>query len=928
MACSRLLFIALLASLLCVLSAGCASNSSQLAPAVAPVGTPPLSALPALPSGLDDVRHGSIVDNDTALGDAFIDSQNTSGAAGVGHFDGDLGMSWAIYQIAKRPDPAVPFALTINARYFDPLPQLPIPGKGYYVAWSNYTAGRWEFSGPYMQDQARILLPSSMVSSSAGGFIYAVVVLTGIQKCDVSGVQIGYSTGFGYEDYTVGAPQGEGTGAWCDIQLDPAGEPQIAYLHGTMIGGTKNSHVRVATLNAGNWELMDVDTPYIVTALQFAIGSNGLRALAVQEDVTHNLHVLVDDGSGTFSHDYTVIAPNSDTVAGITFINSADNPAGDLDTVLCIYAAPAGAPNVQTSFFRLTMPAGLPTSGLLLPVNSQEPGRLSLSRRADGLAVCAVPIAPALPQWDAAFGTFSALTDTWGFAVGPNWTNLDVADSNYQPEVVVRELSGGQLAAGYVMDKESGIIMSQLSGGLWSSDPADTIYTAHMELLDFEPFPDGRVGVLAQSPTMGGTLYIGAPASGGWQPEPLIPFPLGDLWSALAIDTTGVCHIAIEDPAHGIVFYARREADGTYDTSAVDIGGEASGISPGPVSMSAQGDSLHLYYTDINHYKILHSENKAGVWIHEGEVVNQDSFGEYPLGSGYLAGLDLLWVAYLNPIDYSIWAASKHPAAAEWQANLLMMGPQEFGAFAASNTELGVVSLQYFMGDNAFSFAHGDPRQGPFTPELLTFNIDVTGIPWLAYDPHASQWLIAGNSNDEHAALFFVRPEEGEWIGPSTVALQPGPTGQARSMGLLVKPDGTRFVAVREQPDASNTVFARVYSAPADSTAFSLYGNISAYDTTLGDVGMFVMAAAPTGEPIVGISHKANVDPTWSFSAYVSDGTGNFPPGSLWTSTINEPVSFFGSFAVAAINGGVALAAAEDDETSPNYGRVFTHYPW
>ena len=925
---SRLYLAALLALLLGVLIAGCAANSVQPAPLPAQSGAPPQMALPPLPSGLDDVKRGTMMDNDTVLGDAFIDSQDVTGAAGVGHYEPiPPDPAWAIYQIAKRPDPAIPYALTITGRYLDPIPQIPVPGKGFWVAWSNYTAGRWEWSGPYTQDQVRIVFPTTMLPYSSGGFIYAAVVELGIQKCNVSEVQAGYFTGLGFEDYMLGAPQGEGVGSWCDIQLDPAGVPQIAYMYGADIGGTTKSKIRIASLVGGSWEHMDVDTPYFVKSLQFAIGDNGLRALAVQEDVTHDLHVLVDDGSGTFASDFAVVAPSAEDVADITFINGTDNPAGDLDTVLCVYTTPAGAPMVQTGFFRLTLPA-LPVTGLLLPANSREPGRISLTRRADGRAVCAVPEAPAYPLWDAVFGVYSAATDTWGFAIAPNWAITDIDEGDFHPEVVVRELPGGDLTAGYVADNSISLVLSRMTGGIWSSNPLDTVYTAHQSLLDFEAFPDGRVGVLANTPTMSGTLYIGTPGSGSWQAESLLPFSLSNLWSTLAIDSAGVCHIAVQDPGHGVLFYITRAPDGTLDSETVDLGGEASGTSPGPVAMAEQGNSLHVYYTAINHYRILHAENQGGIWVREGEVVSGSSFGEYPLAAGYISGLDLLWVTYLNPLDYSMCVATKPPAATEWQNNTLIEGPQEIAAFATSDTELGALCLQNFMSETALGFVHGDPREGPFTPELASYDIHVSGLPWLGYDAHADQWVSASQSDDDHACLFYQRDAPAAWSGPYMVALQPGGTGVALPLGITIKDDGTRFVLVRERPDGVNTVFANVYSAPPDSTAFSLYGGIAAYDTTLGDVGMFVLTTTPDGEPVAGIAHKALADPTWTFSAYASDGAGNFPLALQWVSPIIEPVNFYGSFALARTAGGVALAAAEDREAAPTYGRVYVHYPW
>ena len=939
----RLTF-ALLTLFAVVLHAGCSGShysDSNLNPAPPPQLSELAASLPDLPQGSGDVRQAVMLDSDTLLGDTFIDSQNTTAAAGEGQivslYGGSAGLGWALYQLAARPAPAVPYRITVNARFLDPAPLLDMPYKGYWVAWADYAAGTWRFSGPYTGDQARLSFPATGQPVSGGGLVYVAVVAYGGYKCNVHSVQVGYDAGVGYEDYMLGAAQGVGVGDWPDLELDSAGNVQIAYLAGSGPGGTMFAQLRIASASGSNWELEDVPTAYPIRSLRFARGDVGRRALAVIADSSSDMHLLLDDGSGGgFAVDLLLNAGGPDILPDVVFVNGADDPLGELDTVLCAYVMPAAAPNIQTQFYAQTLPAGAPMGGNILPAPSRPPGHLSLGRRANKQAVVGVPTAPLHPQWDAVFGEYSAVTATFSFLLGPAWNDLNLEDDDdYTPYVEVRELPGGELAAGCLMQDGVGWKFARLSGGLWSDELTDRVYCATNGRSSFEVLPDGRVVLGAQTGQVAPVLWFGTPGDGlPWTAQYLEAAPYSALALAVATDSAGNCHLAGQDVLNGMLWYTVRDPAGNIDPVGVDLGGEDSSISTptlGLVNVPGEGgapDHLYVFYVDISHFKLLVSENAGGTWLTEAEIVPLSVPVQNIYGAGYLEETDRLWLVYDSPLDHSVWVASRPLASPAWSAFQYMDIHQE-GVYATDDeSTIGIISPVGHPMDSAMGFGLTDGVAVLVPPQPITFNRDLLDFPLSgAWDETAQQWLVLGYEHSNNACLLYRASGPELWEGPITVAQQPG-LGVAFGVGITFDTSGVPLVTVWEQAAGSTLSHVNVYRQDPSGISFSYYATVGTLDEATEMTWSPTIQPDADGEPLVAWPHKLIADPTWKVEIYTPQGGGSWLSTHTWNSPIEQIGSFPGAVQLQQGSNGPLLATSELNSASPNLGRMFLHYPW
>jgi len=909
---------------------GCSAD--RLSRVEDPAISPP-TGMPSVPTGAADVRHAGMVDTDNVPGNPPFQSQHGIPGGTALLLKSTVSppeIAYAVYQTASRP--TAPSKITFNVEYLDPTPATFTPEEGYYVGYADYASGHWVFSGLTRLGQMRITIPPTANVISPGNFIYSVVIAESWQAARVVSVEVGYDVGRGYETMMLSPPAGVSVGRMTDIQLDPSESPQIAYLRGPGTSIQLHDQVRIAWVSGTGWSHQDVTTAYPVKNFRFAIGDNGLRALVVSDDDTNDVHLLIDppDASSDFTIDNVLSAnPPGGCMPDVICINGADNPAGDLDTVLAVNIVDSAYPAIQTKFLRWS--AGPPASGLVLPGPTRCPGRLCLARRSNKRAVVAVPTAAAYPVWDVEFGEFAALTNTWTFPVVPKWTNVKVDDSSdYQPEALVREEPGATTLVGaYTEDENAALVVARSATG-WTFDPHDRVACALDPPVDCETFPDGRFGIVGEYGMYSLVLATGHPGtSGAWNNRYLTTDMATGFGASLAIDSTGTCHIAAADLLDGTLHYFKVTGS-TVTDSIADWGGMASSFSTGYAPVVMVGDQLHVFYNDITHFRILHAVNEGGAWTKEGEVVATDGLPYYIEDAGYLEQSQLLYVTYIGAIDYGFRIASGKADGTEWETHRFVPDQQEYCPAADDEVNVGVLCITRAVDEETIGFAVGDPRGGPYAPELVTPNGDLMESPQdLAYDPHGDAWGAIGQNYGRQYCYYYYRQAPGVWAGPSIVDYETGANGRVIGAGLHYLPDGTARVVARAKADASTVYRFNLYSSPTGPPAFGLLTTAKTIDTAAFDILATRTAAGPGGDPLISIMYRQTGIPPWHLSVYGPQSSGTWPFQLDWNTAAQDVAWSEFAFGLASTSTGEAIQTVIDSvPASPLFGRVLVHYPW
>jgi len=888
--------------------------------------------MPGIPTGAADVRQAGMVDTDNVPGNPPFQSQH-------GIPDGTAlllkstvtppEIAYAVYQTAARA--TAPSKITFHMEYLDPTPATFTPEEGFYVGYADYASGHWVLSGLTRLGQVRVTIPPTANVVSPGGFIYSVVIAESWQAARVVSVEVGYDVGRDYEATMLAAPPGVSVGRMTDIQLDPSGSPQIAYLRGPGTSEHVHDQVRIARTTGTAWSHQDVPTTYPVNDFRFAIGDNGLRALVVRDDDTSDVHLLIDppDASNEFTIDQLLVAnPPGYCFPDVICINGADNPAGDLDTVLAVYVVDVAYPSIQTKFLHWT--SGPFSTGNVLAGPSRCPGRLALARRSNNLAIIAVPTAAAYPVWDVQFGEFSALTGNWSFPAAPSWTNVNVDENDYHPEALVREEPGGTSLVGAYTEKYSDAVDVAQSSTGWTFDPLDRVGCAVQSPTDCETFPDGRLGLVGTYGMYSLVLVTGRPGTGGaWNNRYLTTDLATGIAASLAIDAAGTCHIAAPDLINGVLHYYKVTGS-TVTDSVADYGGMGFGFSTGVAPVVTVGNEVHVFYTDATHFRVLHAVNVGGTWIREGEVVATDGLPYNLMDAGYLEHKQLLWVSYTGALDSGFRIATGKTDGTGWETHLLVPQAQEYCPAADDEENVGALCITSAIDHYTEGFAVGDPRNGPYSPEIVNPNPDLIDYPLtLAYDPHGQKWGAIGHDYDRHYCYYYYRQAPNVWTGPSVVAIQSGATGEVNGMGLHYLPNGTARVVTREQPDASTLVSFNVYSSPPGPPAFGLLANVTTINTTLEDVKALRTTPGPGGDPLIGIMHRLTATLAWHVSVYGPQSGGTWPLQFDWDSGVQDVLFSYYSFGFASDASGEAILSVIDSvKPSPFFGRVIVYYPW
>lgn len=890
---------------------------------------PDLSGLPQLPHGETDTRLAATFDGVSVKGSPPFDSANgTADGTALVLESGDMPSdftAWAIYQLPEYPGGPVDM-VTVYAQYLDPDPVTTRPEEGYWTAYADYNLGTWVFSGPHKTLQTRVNIPPEADAVSPGGFHYLLVLACQSNQAVVQRVQIGAYDGLDYETYTLGRPPGQSAGYACDIQLDPDGNPQIAYLVRPYLLSPEDEQLRVAKKAGDGWEIQDVPIPFEPKTFSFALGDGGRRALLVADRVSDDLWLLYDNNTGDFSDSKLISNSNVSSVqASVTFVNSMDDSTKPLNLAVVVYAKPALGDEVDT--YSRSYSGGILSPDLLIhPTSTVRPARLEVTTTPDKLAMVAVPNKVA-GKWYC--DTSLLMGGAWSFAGIPGWGPLDSFDEfdDSTPDVVVRAAPTGDLIGCYMRYPLTTVGMARFDGILWLTTEEDVLFAGLKEPIDLDAFGSGRTVFMSRYGDMKPLLRWGLAGAGEVYSQQYIetePFAASNC--TFAVDSSNNTHIAAYNGFQGKLAYYLRPAAGPITVETVDTGGPASGGTRAFVQLVYVNDNLHVFYVDAAHPALLHSENANGIWTVENEVIEDRGLPNSVFGAGYLENLDLLYVCYLDYYDRQVYLLSGTPEGHDWRRQPVGLSDTEFVHVADNGTEVGLATVQPSpLTDGRIVFNIGEPGEAVWDSETISQHAPLVGYPAgdLAYSPHDDVWGFATHFSQELGYLRRTAP--GNWEGPYTVAKVPGVGAYVIAEGLTyVEADGTPRLLAMQQDAGDPKLKLNVYSASPGGTDFSYMGTIESVTNATEQMSYIRVIEGLGGEPTVAVCHKLLVDATWDIDLIGSDGPGSWALHETWDSPLVQP---FPALAIRS-DGQPAVASIEHDVSSPANGSVIVHYPW
>lgn len=938
--------LALLAGALLLSLAACSGSSTESNTAL---GSPAPEAVQA-GSGLPDLnslpRDASLVSNDTANGSAYIDAANqaNSGTAAVldspGPGAGD--MAYTIYSIPERPGEQ-PVMVQANGLFYDPTPAVQDTDEGIWLAWGDWSSGDgvWRFAGPFNQYSARHNLPTGPnYVNGSGNIIVAVLVVDGGRyKC--GNVQVGYDIGLDYEQYRLAAPRGSATGRLPQIQVDENDHPQVAYLDSAInFGGEANYSMKIASHDGGQWNIEQVPTGFSFDDQYFfALGDSGRRALLVKDSGPNDWHLLFDDGSGTFNDAMTVLAADTgNTLPTLAFINGADDPLGELDTVLVVYADNYGFDDCDLNYVRYDG-VNPPVSGMFL-AGTVKPGKLNLMVE-ENQATLAIPTEPVVDQYNASFHEYSGVADSWAASPIADWVDIDIENDYEHFQVHLIPQGSGEYVCAYLSEDNGHIAWGRYSGGAWTSDYDErTVCMRPEPWLDIERFSDNTLVFPTYYSAFNLAIYEGNVGDGN--PFTFHPFPAEDFTvfeMSAATDSTGTLHIAASDLDDSNLAYLTYEQGGTLsEPQAIDNGAGGFGMIYGPSMPVYVDGELHVFSADSAHLRILHSTNNNGVWTREMQpIVPFDRYCYIILKAGYLENTNQVYVAYMDILDMGMYVTYATPEAGaeswEWQTGLQVPIVLEI-ALAVEDDETNIGVVYYSMNpvvEESINFSLAPPGQIDPDPGIIGYNLSQFTPPWsLRYNGFDPGWYLMSRDDNERQAYLWQRAGQNDWRGPHTVAKREAAADQVIGADLEFDPStGRARAVVYEKDDGCGCEYINVYAQANDEFDFS--PPIEVKMTTIGthDMAFAYATLDNSGAPFIGVLTKPIADDEYDVEFFEYDGIGNWTLADTWDSPL-----WGGGFnllydAVVMTPAGDHIGVFTDMSiSSPSFGRTWVYYPW
>ncbi|GEM_PF-2347320 len=915
----------------------CIGCSASLRPPMPPATEAPpaelTTALPGLPGGETDTRQAQIADGVGVLGNVPFDSYN-------GTPDGSelllavpdpasTDTAWAVYQIPESVGDTIE-AFKFDIQYLDPDPLVDRGDEGYWVGYADYATGQWVIDGPFTLTSARAFLPPAADVVSPGGFYYALVLVTGANQARVRAMYYAWSIGPGYEEYWVGRPQGHSPGQYCDIHVDNAGEPHIAYFNSPYALNRHWADLRVAHRSSGSWVYDDIILGYEPRWSRLALGYVGgdikRAVLAANDDsLSPEIWLYYDDGTGFDAGQLVTGAADLDVLGAITFVNDADDPSGPLNLLVIAYAVPDAPQAVQTKYVTYDEVA-LSAEQDLFGSATRRPGRLSLTTTANKQAVAAVPDKPA--DWELNVGAL--VGGVWDFATIPAWGPLTEVEEDEEdaPDFVALEAPGRGVVAGYVREYRGEVRLALYNGVDWQETVNDYLPTGFQYPLDIVAFTSGRIGLLDNYGEMKPLLRWGMTASGEEYGRQFIETePYAMQYGSLAVDAVNDVHIAAYNPFHGELTYILRKATGKPAVELVDNGGLQLGGSAFMAWPVYVGEELHVFYVNSTHPGVLHAHNVGGIWLKEGEVVASGGIPYYVTGVGYLADRNLVYCGYIDFFKLGYMVTSGTPGGSDWLTVKMTDALTEIGYIGDDESEVAVVYFApQILAEGEIRMAYGDPRVGTSRTATISMGDRRLAPPMsVAYNPVGEHWGLVANFEYTATAHYYYEDPTGIWLGPYTIAALEGPGAEFRVNHLsYLTSDGAPRILAGEIADGDTQFKISVYTAPPGSTSFSPLYEVLNLDMTLAEIDIATAAANPDGEPAIAVMHKLLADPAWDVEMFALSGV------DTWSSVVTWDCPIVDGAPIVAVSDSnkPCVAAIETDSTLPEYGQPVVYYPW
>ncbi len=943
----RFVITAVLTSLvlLCVLlCAACGGSNTSIDTGAEVAGPAGADSLPLPGSG---IREGSIVDNDSAWGMMYYDAQHNTDAAPTTVLEatgtGVLNSGFALYQILARVG-ETPHTLTVNALLTDKDPHTKRAEEAYWVAYGDFSGGAegvWRFAGPFTSQQARVPLPAGVNVVNGAGLIFVAVLALDNNKLQIGNVQIGYDLGEGFEEYRLAQPRGSAVGVQPQIALDSDGNPQIAYLESSAaLYGLTDTRLKVARLVGGEWVSQVVTVDPVEDYFAFACGANGRRAVVVEDHASSNIWLYYDEGGGEFSTVALVDATgNLSTAPALAFINSLDDPAGELDTVLIAYADNYVYPNVDVQYFVHYGGVNPPTTGTIALATLQM-NRLELMVEGNQATLGLLNNAMVPPDYDCAFYRYDSVVDSWAPSTIPNLTNLDINQGDLDFAVQLAPLGGGQYVAAYMSDSGSQAMFWKFDGISWATQPSDQVASNPSEpWLDYAVFDDGTQVYPANYGDFKLAAMTGEAGSGsGFDFHPLTTDSFSSFQASIAASGT-TAHIASANLATGALEYYKLEADGTSTTTVVDNGSEGLGRSLSPTQTVVADGRIHIFSADSPHTRIMHSENHGGQWVREADpIMITSGLVYYLLGAGYLESTGQLWVGYGNLSDLGLYVLTGTPDGAggwDWESHKFVGNAGELiGIFADDETNIGCTYINFTAySQYSVKFGMGPSTGEAASTETISTNLEVCDLPWhLGYNPVLQTWDFAATDQIKNRCLLYHRNGPDKWVGPYTAVTTLIPGDSVHPAGFTYAEDTGRMrLVTREFNSAVGLQLVNVYGQLDDDWNFAAPINVLTLNSVTDSLHAAFVTADSSGLPVIAAMHKLMADTSYTIDFYEYDGLGNWLSNHTWVSPFsNITASYFEIQPLQLLGPGKFVFAATNlpGPADSNNGIVYILYPW
>ena len=611
-----------------------------------------------------------------------------------------------------------------------------------------------------------------------------------------------------------------------------------------------------------------------------------------------------------------------------------------MDTVLALYAI-GNVGDLDTWYIRADGVApiseAMAGAGTTPRVNS-----LCLATFSDNMARAGIPVTGAV-DFDCEFGTYNAVVDAWGPAGIAAWEELPLGGIGTKEGVVLRELPGGNVVAGYRDVDETAYVFGLFDGIIWNSEPSDQVNCKvspadlsgeNERAVDFEPNSLGEIWFPTVYGSFSPVVYSGEVGDlNTFDPFYINIEPKSCSTISLAMDDADTLHFAWQRPYDGMLVYSTLEAGEMTAEQVVDLGAEGSALAFGPAAMVADGDTLHVFHNDLAHGQMVYSRNFAGVWqVEQQPILPKGQFPYVVTIAGLLEDTGKIYCGYYDYLSRMWRVVVSDPSYENWDVFDITPITSEYHMLADNGTS--IAGLYYKENTDTASyelFIDVDVNiPGSKTTELVSSDEDLIRNPLsLAFNKFDDSWYLAANDGDLLHALLFHRVAPETWQGPFLIDEQTtGVNAELAVFGLACRnSDGQLSAMVREFDDGSTNNRISILSSGIDPISFGSKVEIGSVDTAVFESNWTAHTKTnSSGELALKLTRQLLGDPAFDVLMFTEEGgVWDFV---LWDTPVTKQAEWITPGYAITGSGLPAATLVEFDSDEPLYGRAFVYYPW